>query len=505
MNVQRFFGRSNKEAMRALRSALGEDGVVLRNRAVDGGIEILAMADPAPSQPSKRQQQLQPSGSQGASPAAGAAAARRAARPPEMSTVSFQTFARERSGRAALPAETSPASRPAGSRLPQAGWTVPDVEPTLSVPVPVAASAPSPAPAMSMSMAPGSFDLTGIAAADIPTLTETLQSVGSVAVPAGSAPDDDVRAELRAMRGFLSHQFSAMAWFDGVRRQPGQARLLRRLLGCGFSPSLARSLTAALPADYSDAEADAWLPGAIASRIQGDDADRGSIFDDGGVFALVGPTGAGKTTTVAKIAARFAMRHGTGSIGLITVDGYRVGGHDQLRAFGRLLGVPVHAALDAAALADFLRLFMNKKLILIDTAGMSQHDERVGELLAALSSTAVRKVLVVNAAAQAGTTEEVLRAWRAERCAGVVLSKLDEAAGIGGALDCVIRAGVRVVGCTDGQRVPEDWQPADASMLARRSLQARCAEAFEPSDGELAMQMAGRDIDFGGPAERFGA
>jgi hypothetical protein len=119
------------------------------------------------------------------------------------------------------------------------------------------------------------------------------------------------------------------------------------------------------------------------------------------VFALIGATGVGKTTTTAKIAAAFAARHGAASLGLITLDAYRVGAHEQLRAYGRILGVPVHTAHDRASLEDLLELLTAKKMILIDTAGMAQRDLRTKELLEMLAHRSVQRLLVVNAASQA--------------------------------------------------------------------------------------------------------
>ena len=169
--------------------------------------------------------------------------------------------------------------------------------------------------------------------------------------------------------------------------------MLRLLLQAGFSASLSRTLVGHLPADFGDVEAQRWLREALRRNLRAAVPDR-TIFDAGGVFALLGPTGVGKTTTAAKIAAQFALRYGAQSVGLITADVYRIGAQDQLRTFGRLIGVPVHFAHDVAGLADFLQLFMNRKLVLIDSRRRPARST-VGELLAALSTTQVRKVLVV--------------------------------------------------------------------------------------------------------------
>ncbi len=138
-----------------------------------------------------------------------------------------------------------------------------------------------------------------------------------------------------------------------------------------------------------------------------------ALEDQGGVYALVGSTGVGKTTSTAKIAAAFATKYGAANLGLVTLDAYRVGAHEQLRAYGRILGVPVHTAHDRASLEDLLDLLSAKKMVLIDTAGMAQRDSRTRELLDMLAHRSIQKLLVVNAAPQGETIEDVMLAYRA--------------------------------------------------------------------------------------------
>ena len=211
------------------------------------------------------------------------------------------------------------------------------------------------------------------------------------------------------------------------------------------------------------------------------------LEDQGGTFALVGATGVGKTTTTAKIAAAFAARHGAGNLGLVTLDAYRVGAHEQLRAYGRILGVPVHTAHDRLSLEDLLDLLSAKKMVLIDTAGMAQRDTRTRELLDMLSHRSIQRLLVVNAASQGETIEDVLAAYRAASCAGVVLSKIDEAVKLGPALDAAIRHKLKIVGVANGQRVPEDWHRLSANALVQRALRAGGSAAwrFDASDMNL--------------------
>ena len=215
-----------------------------------------------------------------------------------------------------------------------------------------------------------------------------------------------------------------------------------------------------------------------------------ALEDQGGVFALVGATGVGKTTTTAKLAAAFATKHGAASLGLITLDAYRVAAHEQLRAYGRILGVPVHTAHDRSSLEDLLDLLAAKKMVLIDTAGMAQRDSRTRELQGMLAHRSVKRLLVVNSSAQGETIEDVLHAYRAASCEGVVLSKLDEAVKLGPALDALIRHKLKVVGVANGQRVPEDWQRLSAHALVQRALRAQTGAAFRLDAGEVSLVFA---------------
>lgn len=284
-------------------------------------------------------------------------------------------------------------------------------------------------------------------------------------------------------------------WFETTRRRPGQMRLLRHLMGCHFSPSLARTLVELLPADFGDMQADEWLRQmlmrALASVNRGAgqvvDGDR-TLFDEGGVFALIGPTGVGKTTSIAKIAAHHVLRHGPRSLALITADVYRIGAQEQLRAFGRMLGVPVQVAQDRDTLQHLLKEHEQSRLVLIDTAGIGQRDERVTQLTSALEVSQVRRVLVMNAAAQPGSIEEVLGAFGARETSGVLLSKVDEAVGLGACLDALIRHRLPLLGYADGQRVPEDYHAVNFSHLIGLALDRKTVARFpalKMTDSEL--------------------
>jgi flagellar biosynthesis protein FlhF len=297
--------------------------------------------------------------------------------------------------------------------------------------------------------------------------------------------DTRVMAELRSLRAALSDRIAALesnialnrpvaVTEPAAQRNPAATRVMTRLLMSGFSPDLARRVAVHAPATGDIAATDAWLHEVIAGNLRCA-ASADGLLESQGAVALVGPTGVGKTTTVAKLAARFAVRYGAAQLGLITLDSYRIGAHEQLRSYGRILGVPMHIAQDGATLRELLASLHGKRLVLIDTCGLSQRDERLEEMLSTLSAARfnvqpVRPVLLLNAASHSETLDEVARAWRAADAAGAILTKMDEAARIGGAVDCMVRYRMMLFGLTNGQRVPEDWHPASARLLAHVAL-----------------------------------
>jgi flagellar biosynthesis protein FlhF len=301
-----------------------------------------------------------------------------------------------------------------------------------------------------------------------------------------SFPDARVMAELQSLRSALSDRISNLETrIAAPAAQPkktnanavglGAARqALTRLVMSGFSPELARRIGEVIPATLEAKDIDKWLQEVIARHIRCPDEADNPLFH-AGATALVGPTGVGKTTTIAKLAARFVVRHGAAALGLVTLDSYRIGGHEQLRSYGRILGVAVHNTHDAVSLRDLLASMQGKRQVLIDTCGVSQRDPRLAEMLAMLEEVRfgeqkIRRVLLVNAASHAETLDEVARAWGVQVGCGAILTKIDEAARIGGALDVLMRYQTALLGLTNGQRVPEDWHPGNPPLLAHIAL-----------------------------------
>ena len=495
MNVKRFSARTSRDALIQVRQAFGADAVVLSTRPCDEGVEVMAMA-PDGVPPYER-----------ATPEAASAVhapppARVSAEPapplPEagadgsveqdvaqlsMSTLSFQDYVRERMLRRRRAEQQ--AQDQARSDAAQAEARAAERQ---SRPVPPAASllrlraqsgraeaAPPLSPAMPASMPP--LSMSAPPASMPPPLPPVLpappvlrEAVAESAAPAAGAAPAEVRemlSELRAMKGLIEDRFGALAFMEKLQRQPRQAQLTQRLLDLGFSPALTRKLADSLPDDCDET---AWAAGVLERNLQSGESEA-PLEDTGGVFALVGATGVGKTTSTAKLAAAFATRHGASNLGLITLDAYRVAAHEQLRAYGRILGVPVHTAHDRASLDDLLELLSGKKMVLIDTAGMAQRDARTRELLDMLSHRSVNRLLVVNAAAQGETIDDVLQAYKAHTCRGVILSKVDEAVKLGPALDAMIRHKLKVLAVATASACPR----TGTACRRMRCCSRRCA------------------------------
>ncbi|MFL6676016.1 MAG: flagellar biosynthesis protein FlhF [Massilia sp.] len=326
---------------------------------------------------------------------------------------------------------------------------------------------------------------------DVAAMTSMMSAAIAQAKESTAAEMSGMVNELRAMRGMMETQLAELSWGATQQREPQKAAVLRAMLAAGFSASLARYLIEKLPANKDAAESMRWIKTVLARNLT-TMADEDAILDKGGVFALVGPTGVGKTTTTAKLAARCVMRHGADKLALITTDAYRIGGHEQLRIYGKILGVMVHSVKDEADLRIALKELKNKHTVLIDTIGMSQRDQMVTEQVAMLSGSGsdVKRLLCLNATSTNETLNEVVRAYQGSGLAGVIMTKLDEAASIGGVLDVVIRQKLNLHYISSGQRVPEDLHLADRAMLVDRAFRARRDNAAQLLDAELPLVMA---------------
>ncbi len=307
-----------------------------------------------------------------------------------------------------------------------------------------------------------------------------------------TADIDGMMNEIRAMRGMMETQLAEISWGATQQREPQKMVVLREMLAAGFSASLARYLIDKLPAGLDGAQSMRWIK-TVLSRNLNTMANEDAMLEQGGVFALVGPTGVGKTTSTAKLAARCVMRHGPEKLALITTDAYRIGAHEQLRIYGKILGVMVHSVKDEADLRIALKELKNKHTVLIDTVGVSQRDQMVTEQVAMLSGAGadVKRLLCLNSTATQETLNEVVRAYQGSGLAGCIMTKLDEAASIGNVLDVVIRQKLNLFYVSNGQRVPEDLYLADRGYLIDRAFKLkRDSAATQFADDELPLLMA---------------
>ena len=550
MNVRKFTARTSREALALVKQAFGPDAVVLSNKNVPEGVEVLAMAPEGMGQIEQMaataprtvaRPQVAPPPVMPAQGAPRAPFAERAQRQepgfgaPEvrgdveqlaMSTLSFQDYVRERVLRRrqaemagqpdpvmqAAPPPVQPAAlsldAARAQRERRAAEAMAALAPRRTAPPPVMPEmrvAPPPVMPQARHAPPVLRDEIRIPTAASARAVPTLSDIGAEPMPLPGQPSlsqrnqMDMADELRQMRGLIEERFSSLAFMEKLQRQPVQARLTQKLLELGFSPALVRKLAESCPSDFKPgspaepADETAWAGHVLSRNLQTDEAAP-AIEDRGGVYALIGSTGVGKTTTTAKLAAHFATKHGAGQLGLITLDAYRIGAHEQLRAYGRILGVPVHTAHDRASLDDLLDLLSSKKLVLIDTAGMAQRDSRTQELLEMLAHPSIKKLLVINAAQQGETIEDVVNAWKGAACEGVVLSKIDEAVKLAPALDTLIRHHLKVLGVANGQRVPEDWHRLPGTALVQRALKSPASGAWRMDNTDVNLIFAGAPL-----------
>jgi flagellar biosynthesis protein FlhF len=402
MKIKRFIAKSMREAIRQVREEQGPDAVILSNRRVPGGVEVVAATD-------------------------------------------YDAALAQQALRSSAAPEPPPPTTPDKPKKPAAPQR------------PAAASAPAaPAPA---------------AAAPAPSHAELAL----------------MQRELGSMRRLLEEQLAGFNWMEMKRNQPRQVAVLRALDKLGVAPALARAIAADMPA-HIDPDTARLLPAALlARRIPLGPQDP---VMEGGVIALVGPTGVGKTTTIAKLAARFARHNRARDIALVTLDHYRIGAQEQLFSYGRLLGVPVHSVGPDQSLGEMLEQLSDRRLVLIDTAGMSQRDRALSQQIERLGQIGPRLHSYVVLAANSAACEDVARSFAPLKPAGCILTKLDEASSIGAPLSAVIGHQLPLSYVCHGQRVPEDLHLAHADRLVLSAMQLARGPAPAADDECLAQRYA---------------
>ncbi|MEI7430300.1 MAG: flagellar biosynthesis protein FlhF [Betaproteobacteria bacterium] len=399
MNVRKFIAATAREALHKVKELLGPDAIILSNRAIPGGVEIMAVA-------SVDMEMILP-----------------------------------KSGK-----EKQPLSDDYTVRL------------SSSVNSATAKEKITPAPQFST-----------LASRPAPQLDHRpVQSPNVIKPPAEIIPAE-VLDEIRSLRKIVEQHLAGAAWGESARSEPIKTEILRQMLDSGFSPKFARELLADLPRELSASKALAWVKDKTDRSLVTLSAES-DIVDRGGIYALVGPTGVGKTTTTAKLAARCVLRHGASKVALVTMDGYRIGAYEQLRIYGRILGVSVYLVKDAEELKQTLQDLQHKHMVLIDTMGMSQRDRMVEEQVAMFGNSNVKRLLLLSATGRGDTLDDVVRSYMGTDLAGCILSKVDEAAGLASALDVIIRNGLRLHYVSNGQRVPEDLHLPNRAYLLHRAF-----------------------------------
>ena len=464
MNVRRYVGATAREAMRQLKAELGDEALILANRSCAQGVEILATVEQALqfasgsalNAGSAKAASAKEAGKASAAEPVSANVVSPAAPEPAksaMSTLSFQEYVRNRLAKA------QPKPQPQPQPQPQA-----QAQPPLQ-PQPVAQEiVADPAPALVATPTPASV------VAQAPTVASPEPVVWRARSSAADSPE--LMEQLLEVKSMLSKQVDSAVWLSGGSAQSVRAQLSRQLLDAGFSPGLIRYLMEHMPEGFSLKQAQDWIEKALERNCRTSTAVL-DLIAQGGVCALIGPTGVGKTTTIAKLAARAVMRHGAKNVALVTIDNFRVGAFEQLKVYGQILSVPVSSSSDKVSLADILQRCSDKKVVLIDTVGLSQKDERVSSVLAALDQPRLRRIFVASASAQGDTIDRAIKAFGVAKGDAVILTKLDEVERLAPALDCIVRHGLSIAGLADGQRVPQDWRATDSLMLARQALKQR--------------------------------
>jgi flagellar biosynthesis protein FlhF len=467
MMIQRFNAATSREALAKARMTFGDGTVILSNRPTATGVEVMATGEDALAALDQvHQATAQPVKAPAAAPKKQMAAVPKQspnnrveddADQLAMSTLSFQDYVRER-----MLARRSDSLKfiephfeeaPAAPRKPQNALS------NAKSQEPLIKTQPMQKP---------------VKPAAVPVLT----NVVSEAVPQGIA------GELQAMKEMIEERFSTFAWLGQTKQHPILSNLMLKLIRAGYSPSLARTVLSKLPEEANAGESMRWMIDVLERNLR-TDAHSVALHEGGGVHALVGATGVGKTTTAAKLAGMCARLHGAASVGLITLDTYRIGAHEQLRNYGRMLGVVAHLAHDRAALQDLLNLLANKKMVIIDTTGLAPRDAQKREMLDAIELPSVNRLLVLNAVSHGDTQDEAIAAFSGPGVQQTILTKIDEAVKIGPTLDACMRHQLLLRGVTTGQKAPQDWESADATKLIRMSMRSSGKSAFDPQIADL--------------------
>jgi flagellar biosynthesis protein FlhF len=450
MKIKRYTAPSMRAALALVRAEQGPDAVILSSRRGEEGIEVIAAVD--------------------------------------YDEALFADAKRQRTAAIIVPPDMTPPAPPIAPIAPTAG-----AAPRVAV-APIVAAAPKVVAAPKIVTAPKAPALIANAVPPKAPLAPAAPRPAPIAArtaphPAATAGEGlgAMQRELQDLRRLLETGLAGMAWSDKRLREPLQARVLEELSAMDIAPDIAMALASMTPR-RTNLDNPSHIPLALLVKHLPVINDMTCI--SGGITAVVGPTGAGKTTTIAKLAARWCMLHGSQDLALVSTDGYRIGAREQLMTYARIFGAPMYAADTGQELGRILQRLNAKKLILIDTAGMGPRDVRLTEQLAALKLGAARArvLLALPAQGEGHALEEIVRAFAAISPAACVLTKVDEAASLGGAISAVLRHKLKIAYVCDGQRVPEDLHAAHQKRvwLIRAALQLKERVVHPRNEASLA-------------------
>ncbi len=504
MKIKRFFAPDIRQAMRMVKEELGADAVIMSNRSVDGGVEIVAardfdeqliqsklqkqaVAEPQPSAPETKKidlpdfeaekNRLHVVSSPRKQSADGFVPERPQARSDWFSTDSDTTAS---SGNRSYQLPTDSGTTTPRRNIDQYVGYAEKVHLRGNLETVTAKPSNAPTrPAMSSS-APVAAQRPAQTQRPIQTQRQTqAERPMQIAIPAekqSSLSDNlllEMSKELKSLRSAMDSKLSGANWGGVSQINPVRTELLQRLAGMSISRKLSVKIANRF-GNHTDPELVFTQAQELLAKVLPVAND--DLLQYGGIAALVGPTGVGKTTTIAKLAANFILKHGPRQVALITTDNYRIGAHEQLNTYGRILDVPVRVASSAAELHNLINGFSDKRLILIDTAGMSQRDMKLVEQINTLqqSGQAIKSYLVMSAATEYKAMNEIIKAFQVFEPQASILTKLDEAATIGSAISSIIEHNLPLSFIADGQQVPEDMHNPCA-----RTLVAQCVTELD--------------------------
>jgi flagellar biosynthesis protein FlhF len=474
MSAQRFFATNATDALRRIKAELGGDAVVLSSSEVNDGIEFMAIA--------AKDLVTMTTVTPAAAGATGAlAAASLPLRGPEAAT---RPSSVDRTSAGQTPMLLRSADPAPQSEQPRERQRASLQSRSLAMEVEQARAARGPA----------SISQATLAAAPAPAVIRPATQPGSHAESGAeeaqsNAGFGELSSQMAEVKQLLSGHLATNYWGTLQQRAPAQAQLTRHLLNAGLSSAVVSRMLAELP-DTADFDAlTKAAQGWVQAQLKVSDAFE--LFERGGVYAFIGPTGVGKTTTLAKIAARCVMRYGRRQVALLTTDTYRIGAQEQLRLFARILGLPVVALRDSDDMESKLAELSSRKIVLLDTAGVSQRDTMMVDQLNLIRRGCgnVHRVLVMSATTSTRTMDDVVASHKTalggQGLHSAIVTKMDEGMSLAPAIDCVLRHDLPLLFLSNGQRVPEDLFAADAAYVSHRTVYPRGGDATEADEAHM--------------------